>query len=131
MGRSRSMRYTKRGEAFVVRNVYTDVKTDRVGDLMRRVSQVHRDKAVLPDFARPEIPETSRNSQKRPEIPQNVAPNQKLQDAFYAIRTLDASTVVSTHIMSYLCTHTWKHTYTHTQPTTHKPISECCESCFT
>ena len=45
------------GEAFVVRNVYTHLKTDRVGDLMRRVSQVHRDKAVLPDFARPEIPE--------------------------------------------------------------------------
>ena len=61
---------TKWGKAFVVRNFYTHVKTD----------WVNRDKAVLPDFA-------------RPEIPKNVAPIQKLQDAFYAIGTLDASTV--------------------------------------
>ena len=58
------MRYTKRGKAFVLHNAYTHVKTDWVGDLMRRVSQVHRDKAVLPAFARPEIPD-------------NVAPVQK------------------------------------------------------
>ena len=40
------MRYTKRGEAFIVRNLYTHVKTDRVGSLTRRVSQVPRDKTV-------------------------------------------------------------------------------------
>ena len=96
------MRFTKRGKAFVVRNVYTHVKTD----------WVNRDKAVLPDFA-------------RPEIPKNVDHIQKRQDAFYAIGTLDASTVVWTQTMYYLCMHIRKHTpHTHT---THKPISECCE----
>ena len=89
------------GEAFVVRNVYTHVKTDRVGDLMRRVSQVHRDKAVLPDFARSEIPE-------------NVATIQKLQDAFYAIRTLNASTVVFTHYDLSVYAHMETHLHTHT-----------------
>ena len=73
------MRFTKRGKAFVVRNVYTHVKTD----------WVNRDKAVLPDFA-------------CPEIPKNVAPIQKLQGAFYAIGTLDASTVFWTQTMSTL-----------------------------
>ena len=78
-------------KAFVVRNFYTHMKTD----------WVNRDKAVLPDFA-------------RPDIPKNVAPIQKLQDAFYAIGTLDASTVFWTQTMSYLCKHTRKHTSTHT-----------------
>ena len=84
------MRFTKRGKAFVVRNFYTHVKTD----------WVNRDKAVLPDFA-------------RPEIPKNVAPIQKLQDAFYAISTLDASTVFRTQTM-YAHTKTPPHTHIRT-----------------
>ena len=80
------MRFTKGAKPSLC-TVYTHVKTD----------WVNRDKAVLPDFA-------------RPEIPQNVAPIQKLHNAFYAIGTLDASTVFWTQTMSYLCTHTRKHT---------------------
>ena len=103
------MRYTKRGKAFVMRNVYTHVK---VGDLMRRVSRVHRDKAVLPDFA-------------RSEIPKNVAPIQTSgrflcdKDAGCEYSSLDTHCVLSmyAHTGTHPRTHTHTHTHTHIQPT--------------
>ena len=50
------MRYTKRGKVFVLRNVYRYEKTEWAADILQRVCCVHRDRIVLPDFARPVIP---------------------------------------------------------------------------